>query len=94
MNNYLGGVLYVLFFIVLVKIIWIKGNSLFIMLLVISATFGLETLQLWQPPFLTSVRSNFLGSALFGTDFDWLDFPHYILGGIIGIYLLKKCRVQ
>jgi len=33
------------------------------------ATCGLELLQLWQPPWLTEIRSTKFGAALLGTTF-------------------------
>jgi hypothetical protein len=49
----------------------------------------LEFLQLWHPPFLQEFRSHFLGSALIGTTFVWWDFPHYVLGCLLGWGLVR-----
>ena len=40
---------------------------------VCAATCLLEFLQLWQPPWLQSIRSSLLGGALLGTTFSWWD---------------------
>ena len=44
----------------------------------------LETMQLWHPPFLEAARNTRIGVWLIGASFDWLDFPHYILGSGLG----------
>ena len=49
----------------------------------------LETLQLWQSPFLQQLRSTFLGKALLGNTFVWWDFPHYLAGCILAWLLMK-----
>ncbi len=83
-NNYLGGIFYVAFFVLLVAIIkpdiskWLTVGS------VVGVTCALETLQLWHPPLLEIMRSSFLGRSLLGNSFDWWDFPYYIIGGYVG----------
>lgn len=57
-------------------------TSIAVSVFVITST--LETLQLWHPQFLQQVRSTFLGKTLLGTTFVWWDFPHYLLGCVIG----------
>jgi len=52
-------------------------------------TCALEVLQLWHPKFLEMIRSSFIGSALIGTTFSWLDFPHYAIGCFIGWQWLR-----
>jgi hypothetical protein len=52
-------------------------------------TSALEVLQLWHPKFLEMIRSSFIGSALIGTTFSWLDFPHYAMGCFIGWQWLR-----
>jgi len=84
-NNYGAGLLYevfwcltVFFFIPNKKHITPIATSVF------TVTCILETLQLWKPPFLQLLRSTFLGKALLGTTFVWWDFPHYVLGCLMG----------
>ncbi len=67
-QDYLGGVIYVMF--------WIAA--------VLAVTCLLEVLQLWQPPLLQQVRGTFAGRALLGTTFVWWDFPHYAAGAAAG----------
>jgi hypothetical protein len=56
----------------------------FIPIYVFIITCLLEILQLWQPPILVLIRSHILGKLLLGTTFSWWDFPHYIIGCILG----------
>ncbi len=89
-NNYGAGLLYVVFWILVVSFFvpdrkWVNR----IPILVLIVTCALEVLQLWHPWFLEKIRSYFLGEALIGTTFVWWDFPHYILGSLIGWFWLK-----
>ncbi|WP_200241466.1 DUF2809 domain-containing protein [Thiohalocapsa halophila] len=85
----LGGVLYVAFWIVLAMALapahWLLRVSLAVLVL----TALLELLQLWHPLWLEPIRANFLGHALLGSTFSWLDFPHYALGAVLGARLTR-----
>lgn len=84
-NNYGAGVLYEIFWILLAFLFFpSKRPANVIPVYVFVTTCILEFLQLWHPPFLQEFRSHFLGSALIGTTFVWWDFPHYVLGCLIG----------
>jgi hypothetical protein len=52
-------------------------------------TCVLEFLQLWQPPWLQAIRSTFLGGALLGDTFSWYDLPAYVVGCVLGWFLLR-----
>ena len=84
-NNYGAGVLYEVFW-CLVFFFFMPRRQMItrIALGVLVATCFLEVLQLWHPAILEQIRSTFVGSAIIGTTFSWWDFPHYILGCIIG----------
>jgi len=84
-NEYGGGVLYEIFWCLVIFFFAPKKKyATTIAVAVLLITCILETLQLWQPVFLQQARSSFLGKALLGTTFAWWDFPHYILGCLIG----------
>jgi len=59
-NDSLGGVLYVLFWIWLFAFLLPRANGGTIALAVLAVTCGLEFLQLCHPPFLESIRSCFM----------------------------------
>lgn len=87
-NNSLGGVLYVIFFAILFSIIIPQIRSWKISLFVFSMTSFIEILQLWHPPFLEQIRSNFFGRTLLGNCFVWSDFFYYFIGMILAVFLL------
>ncbi|MFT5526474.1 MAG: hypothetical protein ACI9HK_004451 [Pirellulaceae bacterium] len=51
-------------------------------------TCGLEFLQLYKPDWLIEMRATFLGRAILGNTFSWFDFPAYIVGALVGAWLL------
>lgn len=92
-NNYAGGLLYEIFWILLIALFWPKASPLGVSLGVFLVTCFLECLQLWHPPFLEAIRATFLGQALLGTTFVWWDFPYYIIGCTLGwLWLLYLQR--
>ena len=89
-NDYGAGLLYEIFWILIRFLIFPNEKSVHkIPLWVFIITCALEVLQLWHPKFLEMIRSSFIGSALIGTTFSWLDFPHYALGCFIGWQCLR-----
>ena len=91
-NHSLGGVLYVIFWCLVCSIIWPAVRAGKIACMVFLVTCFLEVAQLWHPVFLEKIRDTFLGAALLGNSFTWLDFPHYAAGGIIGFLLISWLR--
>jgi len=90
-NNYGAGLLYEVFWILVVFLFIPKKRYIRkIPVYVFVITCTLEVLQLWQPWFLQKLRSYFLGKALIGTSFVWCDFPHYVIGCVIGWLLIKS----
>lgn len=89
-NNYGAGVLYEIFWILLAFLFFHSRRSAnLIPILVFVITGILEFLQLWHPQLLEMIRSSFIGSALIGTTFVWWDFPHYVLGCLLGWFLIR-----
>lgn len=89
-NNYGAGLLYEVFWI-LVVFLFVPGRRYVrrIPVYVFAVTCALEVLQLWHPWFLQEIRSHFLGRALIGTSFVWWDFPHYAIGSIVGWMVIE-----
>ena len=84
-NCYGAGVMYEVFWCMVIFFFCPrKAATTKIAISVFCVTSFLELLQLWQPWFLQQARSTFLGGALLGTTFVWWDFPHYVLGCLIG----------
>ena len=64
MNNSLGGLLYEIFWCLIVAFIFTKLKPIKIALWVFVITCMLEILQLWNPSFLELVRNNFIGRTI------------------------------
>jgi hypothetical protein len=90
-NNYAAGVLYEVFWCLVLFFFWPRRESAMkIAVGVLATTSALEVLQLWHPGLLEQIRATFLGRALLGTTFAWWDFPHYVLGCALGwLWMLK-----
>ena len=86
----LGGVFYEIFWCLVVYLCCRSLRIGVIAAMVLFGTCCLEFLQLWHPPFLEYLRSNFLGRTILGTSFAWSDFPYYFIGSGIGWLWLSK----
>lgn len=91
-EGYAGGVLYEIFWMLVVVMVAPQSRPGVVASAVFSVTAVLETLQLWQPPLLQALRATFLGRTLIGDTFSWWDFPHYALGCAAGYLLLRGLR--
>ncbi|MFL9452122.1 MULTISPECIES: ribosomal maturation YjgA family protein [Nostocales] len=91
LNNYGSAVFYEIFW-CLFAFIFFKGQAAIwqIPLWVFLITCMLEFLQLWHPPLLEQFRATLIGQWLLGTTFTWWDFPHYLLGCVLGWLWLQK----
>ena len=92
-NNSFSGLLYVIFWCLLLYLLFPGIRTWKIGLGVFIATCLLEFLQLWDPQFLNYIRSFFIGQAILGNSFTWSDFIYYFAGsitGLIWIFLIKK----
>lgn len=88
-NNSLAGLFYETFWCLVVYLFNPRIRPVKIGFWVFIITDLLEFLQLWHPGFLQIVRESFLGSALIGNSFNWLDFPYYLAGCLLGILLMR-----
>ena len=88
-TNYLGGVIYVVFFIVLASLVFPKTTPLKISLIVLCVTCLLEFSQFIQLDFLNSLRKHFMIRALIGSVFNFLDFVFYVSGTFLGFFVLR-----
>jgi len=92
-NYSLGGVFYEIFFCLIVAIIFPAARPWKIAGWVFLITAVLELLQLYHPPWLTVLRTFWLGHLLLGNSFSVWDFPHYLLGCLLGgsgIYVINR----
>jgi len=89
-HYYSGGILYEIFWCLMVAFVGSKISKLRIALGVLGVTCCLEFLQLYHHPVLENIRSTFLGKTLIGHSFSWLDFPYYFIGCGLGYIILIK----
>jgi hypothetical protein len=94
MQHYAGGVLYVMFWILVVLAVRPGLSPRRVAIAVFLVTSALEVLQLWHPAWLEALRAPFLGKALLGTTFAWWDFPHYALGAVAAVLLVRRLAPQ
>ncbi|MCD4730999.1 MAG: DUF2809 domain-containing protein [Bacteroidales bacterium] len=87
-NNSVGGLLYEVFWCLVIAFIFTKIKPIKIAIWVFIITCMLEFLQLWHPVFLEVVRNNFIGRIILGNSFNWMDFPYYFAGSILGYLIL------
>ncbi len=90
-NNYSAGILYEIFWCLFFFLVIPRKKAVItIPLWVFGITCLLEILQLVKTPILNLMRSNFIGKLLLGTTFSWWDFPHYLVGCLIGWLWLRQ----
>jgi len=85
-----GGFLYVIFWVFVVRAAAPRLRPGAVCVGVFLVTSALEFLQLWHPPFLTAVRSTFLGHALIGSTFSGSDFLYYAAGCLTAYALSRR----
>ena len=92
-NNSLSGMLYVIFWCLIMFLLFPRIRTWKIALGIFVVTCLLEFLQLWNPQFLNYIRSYFIGQAILGDSFTWSDFIYYLTGsaaGYLWIILIKR----
>lgn len=87
-NNSFGGILYEIFWCLVIFFFLYNSKILKIVFSVFLITSLLEFLQLWHPPFLQLIRSNFIGRTIIGTSFVPSDFVYYLIGSCLGWFIL------
>ncbi|BAZ27113.1 hypothetical protein NIES4073_80290 [Kalymmatonema gypsitolerans NIES-4073] len=94
-NDYGAAVFYEIFWCLFAFLFFSSGTAVRqIPLWVFLITCILEFLQLWHPPLLEEFRATLIGKWLIGTTFAWWDFPHYLLGCILGWLWLRQLQAQ
>jgi len=91
-NDYAGGILYEILWMILVTLAWPRLKLWKVAIAVFLFTCFLEVLQLWHPPLLQAMRSTLLGKLILGTTFVWWDFPHYAIGCVLGWFGLHELQ--
>ncbi|AFZ22474.1 Protein of unknown function (DUF2809) [Cylindrospermum stagnale PCC 7417] len=92
-NNYVAAIFYEIFWCLFA--FWFFRNRAAVQQIplgVFVITCILEFLQLWHPPLLEAIRATLIGKLLLGTTFAWWDFPHYLLGCVLGWLWLRQLQ--
>ena len=87
-SNYAGGIIYVVFFIVLSSLFFTETSPIKISVIVLVITSLIEFTQLIQNEVLIGIRDIKLIRALIGSTFNPFDFLFYLFGMIIGCSVL------
>lgn len=90
--NSMGGLIYEVFWCLIFALIFPSLHPIKIAAGVFVITCIIEFLQLWHPPFLELIRSNLIGRTILGNSFNWMDFPYYALGCVLGWSTLVVIR--
>ena len=91
-TNYLGGIIYVVLFIMMASLIFPNADPFKISLTILSITCLIEFSQLIQNDLLNSLRTHFLIRLLIGSVFNIFDFIFYVIGAVIGYGLLGMLK--
>lgn len=92
-HNYAGGIVYVMFWALVLAALVPRLRPSVTALSVFTATTALEFLQLWHPPFLEKIRSTFIGRVLIGATFSFYDIIYYAAGMfIVYVFLCRTVR--
>jgi glycopeptide antibiotics resistance protein len=90
-NLYGAAVFYEIFWCLCLFLVFPKPQHITVTAVsVFIATCFLEILQLNHHHILESIRSYRVGVWLVGNGFDWLDFPHYVVGSGLGWLVLRR----
>jgi len=87
--TFFGDYLYALMFFFIIGFVFVRMNTLLVAVISIAICFIIEFSQLYQAPWIQSIRENTLGGLILGNDFYWRDLPSYVLGGLTGLFLEK-----
>jgi hypothetical protein len=85
-NNSLGGLLYVIFWCLVVFFLFPRVAAWKIAGCVLVVTCLLECLQLYSCQLLDNIRSSFIGQAVLGNSFNPADFIYYVAGAITAYF--------
>jgi len=87
-NNYLGGMVYVIFWIIFFSLCFPGVRAFKIAAWVFIATCLIEVTQLSDASFLERLREYFVFRTLIGTSFNLLDMLFYLAGALAGYGML------
>ncbi|MEP6748818.1 MAG: DUF2809 domain-containing protein [Bacteroidota bacterium] len=87
MADYGGDILWSTMFFLLFRCFWPQEPLWKIALYTYSFSVAIEISQLYQAPWINSIRHTFLGSMLLGFSFSWSDILCYLVGTVAGLLI-------
>ena len=91
---FFGDVLYAVMIYFGMRFLFLNLQLKITALLALSFCFIIEFSQLFQVPWMLSIRKTTLGHYVFGQGFLWIDLLCYSFGVGIAFYIDKKIRTQ
>lgn len=88
-SAYSGDILWALMVFLLFAFIFNKKPTIFILIISIIFSYGIELSQLYHDPWIDSIRATILGGLILGFGFLWSDLICYTIGIIFGVIIDK-----
>ena len=83
-SSYSGDALWALMIFFLFSFLFNKKSTIFILVISIIFSYGIEISQLYHAPWIDSIRATTLGGLILGFGFLWSDLICYTVGIVIG----------
>lgn len=88
-SAYSGDALWALMVFLLFAFIFNKKPIIFILIISIIFSYGIELSQLYHAPWIDSIRATTLGGLILGFGFLWSDLVCYTVGIVFGVIIDK-----
>ena len=88
-SSYSGDALWALMVFFLFSFLFNKRSTIFILVISIIFSYGIEISQLYHAPWIDSIRATTLGGLILGFGFLWSDLICYTVGIVIGAIIDK-----
>ena len=88
-SSYSGDALWALMIFFLFSFLFNKKSTIFILVISILFSDGIEISQLYHAPWIDSIRATTLGGLILGFGFLWSDLICYTVGIVIGAIIDK-----
>ena len=88
-SSYSGDALWALMVFFLFSFLFNKKSTIFILVISIIFSYGIEISQLYHAPWIDSIRATTLGGLILGFGFLWSELICYTVGIVIGAIIDK-----
>ena len=88
-SSYSGDALWALMVFFLFSFLFNQKSTIFILVISIIFSYGIEISQLYHAPWIDSIRATTLGGLILGFGFLWSDLICYTVGIVIGAIIDK-----